>query len=74
MESVLILEEALMGQWICRLWTEQDGQDIIEYSLLICFIALAVMWFIGSTRPAVNGVWTNGNSHLTEALDAATTN
>jgi len=60
-----------MGQLICSLWNEQDGQDIIEYSLLICFIAIAVMWVIGSTRPAVNAVWTNGNSHLSEALDFA---
>lgn len=63
-----------MEQWIRRLWSEQDGQDLIEYSLLICFIAIAVMWVMGSTRPAVNVVWTSGNSHLTEGLSAATGN
>lgn len=63
--------EAIMGQWLRNLWIEDDGQDMIEYSLLITFIAIAVMWVMGSTRPAVNAVWQSGNSDLTQGMSAA---
>jgi Flp pilus assembly pilin Flp len=60
-----------MLQRIKALWAEDDGQDIIEYSLLICFIAIASMWLLGSGQPAVNQIWTSANSHLTKANNAA---
>lgn len=63
--------EAIMGQWLRNLWIEDDGQDMIEYSLLITFIAIAVMWVMGSTRPAVNAVWQSSNSDLTQGVSAA---
>lgn len=60
-----------MVLWLRNLWIEDEGQDMIEYSLLITFIAIAVMWVMGSTRPAVNAVWQSGNSDLTQGLSAA---
>ena len=60
-----------MAQLICNFWKEQDGQDLIEYSLLITFIAIAVMFVMGSTRPAVNSIWQSSNSDLTQGLAAA---
>ena len=60
-----------MAQWMCNFWAKEDGQDLIEYSLLITFIAIAVMFVMGSTRPAVNSIWTTSNSDLTQGLAAA---
>ena len=60
-----------MARRMCNFWNEQDGQDIIEYSLLITFIAIAVMFVMGSTRPAVNSIWQSSNSDLTQGLSAA---
>lgn len=60
-----------MSHWIRRFWSEEDGQDIIEYSLLITFIAIACMWFVGSGRNAVNGIWTASNSTVVNAQTAA---
>ena len=60
-----------MAQRMCNFWNEQDGQDLIEYSLLITFIAIAVMFVMGSTRPAVNSIWQASNSDLTQGLAAA---
>ncbi len=60
-----------MAQWLRQVWSEDDGQDMIEYSLIITFIALAVMWFVNSTKPAVNGIWQSSNSDLTQGLSAA---
>jgi Flp pilus assembly pilin Flp len=66
-----MIEEALMAQRMCNFWNEEVGQDLIEYSLLICFIAIAVMFIMGTTRPAVNAIWQSGNSDLAQGLAAA---
>ena len=60
-----------MSDVVCRLWREEAGQDLIEYSLLITFIALATMWFIGYGGPSIRGVWTGANSTVTDASAAA---
>jgi len=56
-----------MIQMLYRFWSEEDGQDLIEYSLLITFIALATMWVMGSGRPIVNSIWTGANTTITNA-------
>jgi Flp pilus assembly pilin Flp len=51
---------------------EDNGQDLIEYSLLITFIAIACMALLGAGRPAVNAIWNNGKTQLSNAATAAT--
>jgi Flp pilus assembly pilin Flp len=63
--------EAPMRQQLRRFWDDEGGQDLIEYSLLITFIAIACMWFVGAGRGPVNGVWTTANNHVTSAAAAA---
>ncbi|HJT89116.1 MAG TPA: hypothetical protein VJ732_14710 [Bryobacteraceae bacterium] len=60
-----------MAQWLNTFWDEEEGQDLIEYSLLITFIAIACLALIGAGRPAVNAIWQEGNSDLTAANTAA---
>jgi len=60
-----------MFEWLRRFCIEEDGQDIIEYSLLICFVAIACMWFVGEGRDPVKGIWTTSNTHITAANAAA---
>lgn len=60
-----------MAQCIYRFCSEQDGQDIIEYSLLLLFIAIACLSFVGNGRNAVNSIWTSANSRITTASTAA---
>jgi Flp pilus assembly pilin Flp len=60
-----------MSEQLQRFWTDEGGQDLIEYSLLITFIAIACMWFVGAGRDPVNGVWTTANSHINSAATAA---
>jgi Flp pilus assembly pilin Flp len=60
-----------MSDWIHRFWVEEEGQDIIEYSLLITFIAIACLWFVGLGHDPINGVWTTANSSITTAKSAA---
>jgi len=60
-----------MCQQLRRFWDDEGGQDIIEYSLLITFIAIACMWFVGAGRDPVNGVWTTTNGHINSAAAKA---
>ena len=60
-----------MARYLYHFWVEDDGQDLIEYSLLITFIAIACAALIGSGRPAVNSIWITSNSELTNAGSVA---
>lgn len=60
-----------MLQRLTRLWLDEDGQDIVEYSLLITFIAIATMWVVAGGRPTVNAIWTGANTTITTANTAA---
>jgi Flp pilus assembly pilin Flp len=63
--------EVYMNQLLCGLWREEDGQDLIEYSLLITFIAVATAAVVGSGKTAIVGIWTTGNSELVRASTTA---
>ncbi len=60
-----------MPQGFYRFWNDEDGQDLIEYTLLITFIAIACMWFIAGGEPAVNSIWTGANNSIATAATAA---
>ena len=60
-----------MPQYLTNFLREEDGQDLIEYSLLITFIAIACAAIVGAGRPAVNAVWQRGNAELVSANAAA---
>ena len=52
-------------------WREEEGQDLIEYTLLLAFVALvSAAIFIGAGQSA-SGIWTVANSHLENANSAA---
>jgi Flp pilus assembly pilin Flp len=54
----------------CFLGDEQ-GQDLIEYTLLLAFVALAsAALFIGAGR-SVSGIWSITNSRLVAANTSA---
>ncbi len=52
-------------------WQEEQGQDLIEYTLLMAFVALAsAALFIGAGG-SVQGIWNATNSQLIVANSAA---
>jgi Flp pilus assembly pilin Flp len=56
---------------IRNFWKDESGQDLIEYTLLLAFVALAsAALFIGA-GDSVKGIWTTGNSQLTAANTSA---
>jgi Flp pilus assembly pilin Flp len=49
---------------LSRLAADETGQDLIEYSLLIAFVALAgAAAFIGMST-SVNSIWSAANNRL----------
>lgn len=50
---------------------EEDGQDLVEYSLLLAFIALAAVTLLTNVKGQLNGLWTTVNTKLSTANSAA---
>ncbi|MBV9304257.1 MAG: Flp family type IVb pilin [Acidobacteriaceae bacterium] len=48
-------------------WQEEEGQDLVEYSLLLAFIALAAIALLSSAGGSIKTIWTSINSNLTSA-------
>jgi pilus assembly protein Flp/PilA len=50
---------------------EEDGQDLVEYSLLLAFIGLAATAVLGTIHTSLTGIWSNINSKLSTARTAS---
>ena len=48
-------------------WQEEQGQDLIEYTLLMAFVALASAALFLGVGGNVAGIWTTTNTQLTAA-------
>ena len=58
-----------MGLWKAsrEFLFSEDGQDLIEYTLLLAFIALASAALFVGTGQGVHDVWSRGNAVLKTA-------
>jgi Flp pilus assembly pilin Flp len=54
-----------------RFLREEQGQDLIEYTLLLAFVCLASATFFIGAGKSVSGIWTAANSRLGAANSAA---
>lgn len=54
-------------------WQEEDGQDLVEYSLLLAFIALAAISVLNGVGTSIKSMFTGISSALTSASTAAST-
>jgi Flp pilus assembly pilin Flp len=62
-----------MASLIQRFLSEDAGQDLIEYTVLLAFVALAsAALFIGAGK-SIKGIWTTTNSQLAAAATSAST-
>ena len=54
-----------------NLWKDEQGQDLIEYTLLMAFVALAsAALFIGAGG-SIKTIWTITNTQLANAATSA---
>ena len=56
-----------MQQMLRALWREDCGQDMTEWALLICFVALAAMVVLGVGSNSIRGIATDTQSQLDAA-------
>jgi len=52
-------------------WKEEGGQDLIEYTLLMAFVALASAALFMSSGTSVSRVWSTANTTLSTAASRA---
>jgi pilus assembly protein Flp/PilA len=54
-----------MKTMLKRLWKEEEGQDLIEYALLVALIALAAAATFPALATAIDGVYTDATTCMT---------
>ena len=54
-------------QLLQTLWREEDGQDLIEYSLLITFIVFVTAGVMGIGPSSIKGIVSTSNSQISAA-------
>jgi Flp pilus assembly pilin Flp len=60
-----------MMELLKRFWQEEQGQDLIEYTLLLAFVALvSAALFIGAGQSA-STIWSIANTQLSTAAASA---
>lgn len=52
-------------------WMDEQGQDLVEYSLLLAFLALATIGLLTNARTSLNGLWGTVSKGLNNANTAA---
>jgi len=50
---------------------DEQGQDLIEYTLLLAFVALASAALFISAGGSINSIWTVANNTLSKAATCA---
>jgi Flp pilus assembly pilin Flp len=54
-----------------RFLCDEEGQDLIEYTLLLAFVCLASAALFISAGGSISGIWTSANSELVSANTSA---
>jgi Flp pilus assembly pilin Flp len=64
-------KERTMKSFFKNFCQEESGQDLIEYTLLMAFVALASAAIFISAGGSVSTIWTGANVQLANAATAA---
>ena len=59
--------EITMQNLMKRLWQEEEGQDLVEYGLLLVLVALVAVASISTIGSAVSKIFSNAASVTTSA-------
>ena len=58
-------KEMKMASILKRLWKEEEGQDLVEYGLLILLIALVAIASMSNLATSISTVFSNAAANLT---------
>lgn len=50
-----------------QFWTDEGGQDLIEYTLMLAFVALASAALFSSAGGSISTIWSSANTQLSTA-------
>jgi len=53
-----------MKNMMKRLWKEEEGQDLIEYALLVAFIGLVAAAIFPTVGASIHAIFTHANACL----------
>ena len=53
--------------YLQNFWNDEQGQDLIEYTLLMAFVALASAALFLGAGGSIKGIWVTTNNQLTQA-------
>jgi pilus assembly protein Flp/PilA len=56
-----------MKTLVLRLWHEEEGQDLVEYALLVVLVALGAAVAMKSLASAISDAFSNAAANLTSA-------
>ncbi len=56
---------------VFNFWNDDQGQDLIEYTLLMAFVALASAALFLGAGGSISGIWSTSNSQLVAANTSA---
>jgi Flp pilus assembly pilin Flp len=58
----------MMFRAFCK---QEEGQDMVEYALLLAFVALAAVTVLGSVKDQIGSFWTQVNTTMGSAATTA---
>ena len=61
----LTVEEDKFMNLLKRLWKEEEGQDLVEYALLVVLISLASVVAMGKLASGISDAFGNAAANLT---------
>ena len=61
----------LMEQIAQRLWYDEQGQDLTEYSLLLAFVVLTAAGIFMANGTSLQGIWLSTNTLVNQAATKA---
>lgn len=53
---------------LLRLWKEEQGQDLVEYALLLVLISLGAVASMRTLAKAISDAFSNASGNLTSAV------
>ena len=56
-----------MAHWVHHFWLEQEGQDLVEYALMVGLVAVAAVAVVPTMATEINKVFNKVTSTLTSA-------
>jgi Flp pilus assembly pilin Flp len=64
-------EKKMTMSFMQKFWQDESGQDLIEYTLLLAFVALASASLFVSAGSSVSAIWGSASTQLTNAATSA---